>query len=40
MRLLDLDLSTAAMAHVFLEKLILKNLVRKCSRKVREHILQ
>ena len=25
----DLELSTAAMAHVYLEKLILKNLVRK-----------
>jgi len=31
---LDLDLSTAAMAHVYVEKLILKNLVRKHSRKV------
>ena len=33
-KMLDLDLSTAAMAHVYLEKLILKNLVRKSSRKV------
>jgi len=33
-KMLDLDLSTAAMAHVYLEKLILKNLVRKHSRKV------
>jgi len=31
---LDLDLSTAALAHVYLEKLILKNLVRKHSRKL------
>ena len=33
-RLLDLELSTAAIAHVYLEKLILLNLVRKHSRKV------
>eukprot|EP00961_Rhodomonas_salina_P058718 788796-Rhodomonas_salina.1 len=31
---LNLELSTAALAHVYLEKLILRNLVRKVSRKV------